>query len=763
MSGHRQSRSYSSRSAGVLLLVGVVVGASVGGFAVVRATSGSSSASSFVPVSPVRVLDTRSDLGLAEVTDSVAGTLKVTGSIPTATSSGVVNAVVVPAGATAVVLNVTAVNPTAGGYVSLRPGDATGAPTVSTLNVTAGGTFPNGATITVPTTGAHAGEIQVWYEAEGTTVGSTELLIDIAGYYELASTGPAGATGPAGPQGETGVAGPAGPQGETGPAGANGTTTNSQIKNICGVSGTTACAVGLKGPGGGIVFMTPSTPGNTSGLFYEAAPSTWSSSSGDPTSAWCNNDADLLGVPSTVAGTGAMDGAAKTTVMLGVCTSGAANLADAYRVTVNGVVYGDWFLPSKGEMNQMYVNKSAIGGFSADSYWSSSEGGDTFAWVQNFSGSQYNDGKGSTYYVRPVRAFGATLALACADGGVCAVGDTGPGGGKVFYVHASGTFACGAALSSTCKYLEAAPTSGTAAWTDATYEWSGNTSEAIGAAAQGTAIGTGYKNTQAMVNQSSTAERAGTVTRAYRGLNSLSDWYLPSQDELNQMYVNKSAIGDFSTSVPYRSSSEYIGDRAWTQSFSNGTQINFSFKGANFFVRPVRAFGGTFACADGGVCAVGDTGPGGGKVFYVASSNFTSTGSNCGTGCKYLEAAPSDHSSTVAWCSNTIDYLRASATGIGSGMSNTTTARTTCTSGAIQIAADYTNNNKTDWHLPSRDELAQLYAERTRVGGFSTDYYWYWSSSEIGNAGAWEQNFDGAQQFYNSKVAADYIRPVRAF
>ena len=181
------------------VLVASVVG--VGGFAVVRATSGSSSASSFVPVSPVRVLDTRSDLGLVAVTDGVAGTLKVTGSIATATSNGVVNAVVVPAGATAVVLNVTAVNPTAGGYVSLRPGDATGAPTVSTLNVTAGGTFPNGATITIPTTGAHAGEIQVWYEAEYTTVGSTELLIDIAGYYELASSGPAG------PKGDTGAPG----------------------------------------------------------------------------------------------------------------------------------------------------------------------------------------------------------------------------------------------------------------------------------------------------------------------------------------------------------------------------------------------------------------------------------------------------------------------------------------------------------------------------------------------------------------------------
>ena len=583
-SGHRQSGSYSRRSAGALLLVGVLAGATLGGFAVVRATSGSSSASSFVPVAPVRVLDTRSDLGLVAVTDGVAGTLKVTGSIPTATSSGVVNAVVVPTGATAVVLNVTAVNPTAGGYVSLRPGDATGAPTVSTLNVTAGGTFPNGATITVPTTGPHAGEIQVWYEAEYTTVGSTELLIDIAGYYELASSGPAGATGPAGPQGETG------------PAGANGTTTNSHIKNICGVDGTSACAVGLKGPGGGIVFMTPSTPGNTSGLFYEAAPSTWHSSSGDPLSGWCNNATDLLGVASSLTGTGAMDGAAKTAVMLGVCTSGAANLADAYTATVNGVVYGDWFLPSKGELNQMYVNRIAIGGFFTGNYdagyLSSSESIGDSAWTHWFNdGLQVSDSsKGGNFYVRPVRAFGATLALACADGGVCAVGDTGPGGGKVFYVHASGTFACGATLASTCKYLEAAPTSGTAAWTDAMYAWSGNTSEAIGAAAQGTAIGTGYKNTQSMVTQSSTAGMAGTLTRAYRGPNSLTDWYLPSKDELNQMYVNKSAIGSFFTASAYRSSSESIGESAWTQWFNDGRQISFSSKVGNFYVRPVRAF-----------------------------------------------------------------------------------------------------------------------------------------------------------------------------
>jgi hypothetical protein len=769
----------------------------VGGFAVVRATSGSSSASSFVPVSPVRVLDTRSDLGLAAVTDGVAGTLKVTGSIPTATSNGVVNAVVVPAGATAVVLNVTAVNPTAGGYVSLRPGDATGAPTVSTLNVTAGGTFPNGATITIPTTGAHAGEIQVWYEAEYTTVGSTELLIDIAGYYELAGSGTAGATGPAGPagpQGETGFAGPAGhagptgpagpqgetgpagpagpagPQGETGPAGANGTTTNSQIKNICGVNGTSPCAVGQQGPGGGIVFMTPSTPGNTSGLFYEAAPSTWYSPSGDPTSVWCNNTSNLLGVASQSTGTGAMDGAAKTTVMLGVCTSGAANLADAYTVTVNGVVYGDWFLPSKGELNQMYVNKSAIGGFSTDFYWSSSESSDSYAWGQDFySGIQTNYVKTFTFSVRPVRAFAATLALACADGGVCAVGDTGPGGGKVFYVHASGTFACGATLSSTCKYLEAASTSGTAAWTDALYAWSGNTSEAIGADAQGTAIGTGYKNTQAMVTQSSTAGRAGTVTRAYRGPNSLSDWYLPSQDELNQMYVNIAAIGGFA-SGGYWSSSEVDAYGAWGQYFGVGAP-DYDYKAFSDYVRPVRAFGGTVACADGGVCAVGETGPGGGKVFYVHASGTFACGPTLSSTCKYLEAAPTSGTAAwtdalYAWSGNTSEAIGADAQGtaIGTGYKNTqamVTQSSTAGMAGTVTRAYRGPNSLSDWYLPSKDELNQMYVNKSAIGGFTSN--WHWSSSEFGDGSASIQDFNSGLQDYYGKLTTFSVRPVRAF
>ena len=181
------------------------------------------------------------------------------------------------------------------------------------------------------------------------------------------------------------------------------------------------------------------------------------------------------------------------------------------------------------------------------------------------------------------------VPLTCATGGTCIVGNTGPGGGIVFYVHASGTFACGATLASTCKYLEAAPTTGTNAWTDATYAWSGNTTVLIGATAQGTAIGTGLKNTEAIKTQDNTARMAGTITRAYRGPNNLTDWHLPSKFELNELYNQRNTVGGFSP-VTYWSSSEHVASVAWYQLFTNGNQ-NGNGKASPYYVRPVRAFG----------------------------------------------------------------------------------------------------------------------------------------------------------------------------
>jgi hypothetical protein len=185
-------------------------------------------------------------------------------------------------------------------------------------------------------------------------------------------------------------------------------------------------------------------------------------------------------------------------------------------------------------------------------------------------------------------------------------------------------------------------------------------------------------------------------------------------------------------------------------------------------------------CATGGTCAVGETGPGGGVVFYVSALNFTSTGSTCNTACRYLEAAPTDQS-TGAWCNDTASALGATATAIGTGMVNTTTAHATCTTGAIQIAADYTNNSKTDWHLPSKDELNQMCKWQRGVdwtsngtvctggslnsgkgaSGFSTSYYW--SSSEQDATNAWYQSFNSGNQFDHTKTWETFVRAVRAF
>jgi uncharacterized protein (TIGR02145 family)/uncharacterized repeat protein (TIGR02543 family) len=68
--------------------------------------------------------------------------------------------------------------------------------------------------------------------------------------------------------------------------------------------------------------------------------------------------------------------------------------------------YTDWYLPSKDELNKLYLNKSAIGGFSADKYWSSSEYSFYYAWEQYFNGGyQYDGNKGNYNRVRAVRAF----------------------------------------------------------------------------------------------------------------------------------------------------------------------------------------------------------------------------------------------------------------------------------------------------------------------------------------------------------------------
>jgi hypothetical protein len=69
--------------------------------------------------------------------------------------------------------------------------------------------------------------------------------------------------------------------------------------------------------------------------------------------------------------------------------------------------YSDWYLPSKNELDKLYQNRNAIGGFGNFFYWSSTQNDNISAWHQLFvNGSQGAGGKdGNAVVVRPIRAF----------------------------------------------------------------------------------------------------------------------------------------------------------------------------------------------------------------------------------------------------------------------------------------------------------------------------------------------------------------------
>jgi len=109
----------------------------------------------------------------------------------------------------------------------------------------------------------------------------------------------------------------------------------------------------------------------------------------------------------------------------------------------------------------------------------------------------------------------------------------------------------------------------------------------------GTTIGTGLSNTNTIIaSQGGTATSyAAGVARAYTG-GGYTDWYLPSKEELNKLYLNRVAIGGFMSNGLYWSSSEiqaYPYHSAWLQDFGNGGPLS-SFKDFDVNVRAIRSF-----------------------------------------------------------------------------------------------------------------------------------------------------------------------------
>lgn len=154
---------------------------------------------------------------------------------------------------------------------------------------------------------------------------------------------------------------------------------------------------------------------------------------------------------------------------------------------------------------------------------------------------------------------------------------------------------------------------------------------------------------------------------------------------------------------------------------------------------------------------VGNPGPAGGIVFY--DKGFYSNG------WRYLEAAPTDQSVNIEWgCSGT-NLPGAQGWDFGSGLQNTIDIIDGCPSSniAARIADNFEHGGYSDWFLPSKSSVDEMYQVLflNGQGSFALDVYW--TSTEASSISAWAYNFYSGGPIVNNKVVNYRVRAIRAF
>jgi len=123
---------------------------------------------------------------------------------------------------------------------------------------------------------------------------------------------------------------------------------------------------------------------------------------------WGCNGTEISGADGTAVGTGAQN---TLDILAGCSEDGiAAKLASDYEVTEDGVIYDDWFLPSKDELKELYFNRLELpsyGNLMVNYYYfSSTEYDGTNAWGHHFGNdSQVEGSKNTLIQVRAIRSF----------------------------------------------------------------------------------------------------------------------------------------------------------------------------------------------------------------------------------------------------------------------------------------------------------------------------------------------------------------------
>jgi hypothetical protein len=188
----------------------------------------------------------------------------------------------------------------------------------------------------------------------------------------------------------------------------------------------------------------------------------------------------------------------------------------------------------------------------------------------------------------------------CAIGGDCSIGDTGPGGGKIFYASEAG-FACGVSRTATCNYLEVAPNGWFSGGADPTRTWSRIEDSRTATSFQGTAaqqqIGYGASNTNSIILQGSSDSRtaAAPLATSYAPVVNgvtINDWFLGSYSEMDALWDARSQVSTNMTFEYWTSSSQSSLNATW-QAYGSHHQAGYTagvVKYTLYKVRPIRAF-----------------------------------------------------------------------------------------------------------------------------------------------------------------------------
>ena len=180
----------------------------------------------------------------------------------------------------------------------------------------------------------------------------------------------------------------------------------------------------------------------------------------------------------------------------------------------------------------------------------------------------------------------------------------------------------------------------------------------------------------------------------------------------------------------------------------------------------------TGLCTECGILmySLGDTGPGGGTIYYRNEKGF---GQAFEKNWHYLEAAPYNQSTAILWSATNVNVIAANQSGIGYGQANTkaiiaahsiTTPPDTTLNNAAMCAAAYGGGGKDDWFLPSDIEFQEMVRSKAYIKG---DQISSWTSTQYDTTAAYFRNFDSLySRFGGSKSSsspAKGVRAVRAF